>query len=174
MSTDDYDPPYAIARTPTEVALYLDLTPCPDCGSDQADWRDRLTALDDEPVLIYTGNCADCGALREYVFSPPPGPSPGPFGGLEPSELIDACQWLTAADRIAGQVAADDRSESARTVMTIARQAVEEVVKFIPPSEDAVPDEAFWTDAGRAERALDPGRFRLDRLLVIRDSYASV
>jgi len=37
---------------------------------------------------------------------------------------------------------------------------------------DAVPVEAFWTDAGRAERERDPGRFRLDRLLAVRDSYS--
>ena len=168
-----YDPPYAIARTSTEVTLYLDLNPCPDCGSDQADWQDQF-----DTVLTYTGECAGCGAHREYYFSPPQHgmgdavSTIGSFGGLEASELIDAGQWLAVADRIAGQVAAGDRSEAALAVMAIAQQAVEEVVKFIPPSQDAVPDEAFWTDAGRAVRELDPGRFRLDRLLVIRDSYS--
>lgn len=166
-----YDPRYAIARTPTEMMLYLELTPCPDCGSDQADWHDRLTEVDDEPVLSCTGVCAGCGARREYLFSQPPRIQDEPFGGPEPSELVDAGQWLTIADRIAAQVAVHDDSEAARAAMAIARRAVEEVVKFVPPSADAVPDEAFWTEAGRSERALDPGRFRLERLLVIRDSY---
>jgi hypothetical protein len=158
-----YDPPYAIARTSTEVTLYLELNPCPDCGSDQADWH--------EQALTYTGECLGCGAQREYMFSPPQQASPETFGGPAPSELIDAGQWLALADRIAGEVAVDDRSEGALTAMAVARQAVEEVLKFIPPSQDTVPDEAFWTDAGRAVRELDPGRFRLDRLLVVRDSY---
>ncbi|TDW22804.1 hypothetical protein [Kribbella kalugense] len=161
MST--YDPPYAIARTSTEVSLYLDLIPCPDCGSDQADWQ--------EEAFTYTGECVGCGAQREYTFSPPEHAIRDTFGGPEPSELIDAGQWLAVADRIAGEVAVNDRSEGALTAMALARQAVEEVLKFIPPSQDTVPDEAFWTDAGRAERELDPGRFRLDRLLVVRDSY---
>lgn len=163
MST--YDPPYAIARTSTEVTLYLELNPCRDCGSDQTDWPEQ-------PVLIYAGTCVGCGARREYFFSPPQhAVRETSFGGPEASELIDAGQWLVVADRLAGEVAVDDRSEAALAVMAVARQAVEEVVKFIPPSQDAVPDAAFWTDAGRAVRGLDPGRFRLDRLLVVRDSY---
>ncbi|MGW7685961.1 hypothetical protein ACWGID_34770 [Kribbella sp. NPDC054772] len=165
-----YDPQYAIARTPTEVMLYLDLTPCPDCGSHEASWEDRRTDVDGEPAIRYAGVCAGCGAQREYLFSPPLTESPA-FGGPEPSELIDAGQWLSVADRIAAEVAVDDRSEAARTVMAFARQAVEEVVKFVPANVDAVPDAAFWTADGRATRELDPGRFRLDRLLLIRDSY---
>ncbi|MFF0341130.1 hypothetical protein [Kribbella sp. NPDC004875] len=165
-----YDPRYAIARTPTEVMLYLDLTPCPDCGSHEAAWADRRTEVDGEPVIRYAGACAGCGAQREYLFSPPSNESAA-FGGSEPSELIDAGQWLAVADRIAGEVAVGDRSAAARRVMALARQAVEEVVKFVPADLDAVPDDAFWTADGRATRALDPGRFRLERLLVIRDSY---
>ena len=162
-----YDPPYAIARTSAEAALYLELSPCPDCGSTETDWQDQQTA----EVLSCTGACTGCGALREYLFSKPLHAYDG-FGGPEPSELIDAGQWLELADRIAGQVAADERSDEAREAMAVARQAVEEVIKFVPPTADAVLDEAFWTEAGRAVRALDPGRFRLERLLVIRDSYS--
>jgi hypothetical protein len=165
-----YDPPYAIARTSTEAMLYLELSPCPDCGSVETDWRDQRIA---GQVLSCTGVCGGCGALREYLFSAPLQTYDGVgFGGSEPSELIDAGQWLAVADQIAGQVEVDDLGEESRAAMAFARQAVEEVVKFIPPAADAVPDEAFWTEAGRAVQALDPGRFRLERLLVIRDSYS--
>lgn len=163
-----YDPPYAIARTSAEAALYLELNPCPDCGSYQTDWHDQLT---DEQVLRCAGVCEGCGAHREYLFSPPLHAHEG-FGGSEPSELIDAGQWLAVADRIAGQVPVDDHGTEARAALAVARQAVEEVAKFVPPTADAVPDESFWTEAGRAVRALDPGRFRLERLLLIRDSYS--
>ncbi|WP_238332567.1 hypothetical protein [Kribbella jejuensis] len=122
-------------------------------------------------MLRCAGVCANCGAVREYLFSSPP-QLYDDFGGPEPSELIDAGQWLAFADQVAGLVAVDDRSEEARAAMTLARQAVEEVVKFVPAAADAVPEDAFWTEAGRAVRALDPGRFRLERLLVIRDSYS--
>lgn len=169
-----YDPPYAIARTSAEAALYLELTPCPDCGSTETDWYDQQMG----GVLSCAGVCAGCGANREYLFSSPqpddsvPQSATSEFGGPEPSELINAGQWLAFADQIAGQVAVDDRSEQARDAMAVARQAVEEVAKFVPASADAVPEEAFWTEAGREVRALDPGRFRLERLLVIRDSYS--
>ncbi|TCC25497.1 hypothetical protein [Kribbella speibonae] len=168
---NDYDPPYAIARTTTEVMLYLDLTACPDCGSDAAEWQHDLHV----GALRYVGACARCGSEREYLFSPPYQgflDDGATFGGPEPSELVDAGQWLAVADWIAGEVPADDRSEAARAVMAYARQAVQEVLKFVPPAGDAVPDEAFWTDAGRAERERDPGRFRLGRLLAVRDSYS--
>jgi hypothetical protein len=55
--------------------------------------------------------------------------------------------------------------------LAIARAAVEEVVKFIQPGQDAVPDDAFWTEDGRRVRDTEPGRFRLERLLVVRDAY---
>ncbi|MGW6196513.1 hypothetical protein ACWF0M_10260 [Kribbella sp. NPDC055110] len=167
----DYDPPYAIARTTTEAMLYLDLTVCHGCGSDQAAWQYDVH----DGALRYVGACADCGAEREYLFSPPYDgllDDVATFGGPAPSELVDAGQWLAVADWIAGEVAADDRSEAARTAMAHACQAVQEVLKFVSPYGDVVPEEAFWTDAGRAERDRDPGRFRLDRLLAVRDSYS--
>jgi len=168
---NDHDPPYAIARTTAEAMLYLDLTACPDCGSDDAVWQRAI----DDGALRYVGVCGHCGAEREYLFSPPYQgllDDVATFGGPEPSELVDAGQWLAIADAIAGEVPADDRSAAARAVMAYACQAVQEVLKFVPRAGDAVPVEAFWTDAGRAERERDPGRFRLDRLLAVRDSYS--
>jgi hypothetical protein len=169
-----YDPTYAIARTRDEALLYLELNPCPDCGTVETAWEDGLAQLDGELVISYTGDCPGCGAEREYLFGLPERETLGPFpnfGGTEPSELLDAGQWLQVADRAASTVAADDRSEAARAVLDVAAAAVEEVVKFIPPGEDVVPDEAFWTGEGRATLDAEPGRFRLERLLVVRDSY---
>jgi hypothetical protein len=56
-------------------------------------------------------------------------------------------------------------------VLSIARAAVEEVIKFVPPGVDAVPVDEFWTPQGRELFQAEPGRFRLDRLLVVRDTY---
>lgn len=174
----DHDPAYAIARTGDETLLFLELNPCPDCGSIETPWEHGLADEDGELVIKYAGTCAQCGAEREYFFGLPEQESTGPFptfGGPEPSELIDAGQWMSVADSAAGSVpedaAADD--EQAVTVMAIARAAVEEVIKFVPPDADAVPDDAFWTDAGRALRDAEPGRFRVERLLVVRDSYSN-
>ncbi|TCO50021.1 hypothetical protein EV646_10292 [Kribbella antiqua] len=174
MNEEPYDPPYAIARTRDEVLLYLELTPCPDCGTVETSWEDGLAHVEGSLVISYAGECPGCGASREYLFGLPERETPGPFpnfGGPEASELLDAGQWLAVADRAAGSVGVDDRSEAARAVMSVARAAVEEVVKFIPPGADVVPDDAFWTGEGRATLDAEPGRFRLERLLVVRDSY---
>jgi hypothetical protein len=172
----EYDPKYAIARTGDETLLYLELHPCEDCGSIDIPWEHGLADDDGELVISYTGTCANCGAEREYLFALPERESVGPFphfGGAEPSELIDAGQWLGVADQAAGSVPADTvLDEEAAVVLRVARAAVEEVIKFVPPGADVVPDAAFWTSEGRQLRDAEPGRFRLERLLVVRDSYS--
>jgi hypothetical protein len=130
-----------------------------------------LTDVQSELVSSYVGVCPGCGAGREFLFGLPdaeaaPGAFPD-FGGPEASEILDAGQWLEIADR----AAADDGVDADRR-LALARAAVEEVVKFIPLGEHVVPDDAFWTDEGLRVRAEEPGRFRLERLLVVRDSYS--
>ena len=167
-----YDPKYAIARTDDEALLYLELHPCPDCDSVDTPWQQGLADDEGELVISYAGVCSGCGAEREYLFGLPErewiAPFPN-FGGPEPSDLLDAGQWLQIADVTAGSVP-DDEAE-AGLALSLARAAVEEVIKFIPAGSLTVPDEAFWTDEGRDVRAAEPGRFRLERLLVVRDSY---
>lgn len=164
---------FAVARTRDEAYLYLELTPCRDCGSTEAPWEHALIEVDGELTISYAGTCAGCGAEREYLFGLPARETPPvswpTFGGAEPSELLDAGQWLAVADRAAGSVPADPE-ETAR-VLSVARAAVEEVIKFVPPGQDAVPEDEFWTPDGRQVRDSEPGRFRLDRLLVVRDTY---
>jgi hypothetical protein len=165
---------FAVARTTDEAYLYLELTPCEDCGAVTTSWDQGLIEVDGELTISYVGACPGCGVGREFLFGPPaqeipPGPFPT-FGGSEPSEIFDAGQWLEIADNAAGDVPIDDPAEAGRR-LALARAAVDEVVKFIPAGEHSVPDDAFWTEAGSRIRADEPGRFRLERLLVVRDSY---
>jgi hypothetical protein len=171
----EYDPPYAIARTNDEAMLYLELQPCPDCGSVEARWEHGLTEVDGELAISYAGICPGCDAEREYLFGLPERETLSPFpnfGGPEPSDLLDAGQWLQVADQVASAVPVDDDAGAA-LALRVARAAVEEVVKFIPAGSDTVSDDAFWTEEGRQVRDSEPGRFRLERLLVVRDSYRS-
>jgi hypothetical protein len=165
--------PFAVARTRDEAHLYLDLHPCA-CGSAETAWHTALADVGGELVSRYTGGCADCGREREYLFGLPEGETMAgdfpTFGGAEPSQLLDAGEWLWVADLTAGNVPADDPA-AAGQALAIATAAVEEVIKFIPAGHDEVPGDAFWSPQGRGVRAAEPGRFALDRLLVVRDTY---
>ncbi|GAA3230197.1 hypothetical protein [Nonomuraea helvata] len=164
---------FAVARTRDEAHLYLDLHPCA-CGSVETTWQSGLISVEEGLVSRYSGSCEECGTRREYLFGLPErpvAPTGYPtFGGAEPSELLDAGEWLWVADLTAGNVPVDDQAEARRT-LRIATAAVEEVVKFVPPGADAVPDDGFWSERGQQMRAAEPGRFQLDRLLVVRDTY---
>ncbi|MEV0167667.1 hypothetical protein [Nonomuraea fuscirosea] len=164
---------FAVARTRDEAHLYLDLHPCA-CGSVDTTWESGLVGAEGGPANRYSGVCGECGRDREFVFGLPERPvMPAgypTFGGQERSQLLDAGEWMWVADLTAGNVPVDDEAEARRT-LSVAAAAVAEVVKFIPPGAEAVPDDGFWSPRGREVRAAEPGRFRLDRLLIVRDSY---
>jgi hypothetical protein len=164
---------FAVARTRDEAQLYLELHPCPDCGSIDAPWEQALIEVDGELTSSYAAICPGCDAHREYLFGLPARETPvrgwPTFGGPEPSEVLDAGQWLDVADTAASEVPADPAE--AGKVLAVARAAVDEVIKFVPAGADAVPQDGFWTREGRAVRDAEPGRFRLERLLIARDTY---
>lgn len=162
---------FSVARTRDEAHLYLDLHACEECGSIDVTWENALVNVAGEILNRYAGRCPGCGTDREFFFGLPKQevmPQGYPtFGGGEASQLLDAGEWLWVADMTAGNVPADNAGQA----LAIAIAAVEEVVKFIPPAQDEVPDGAFWSDRGRQVRNAEPGRFRRDRLLVVRDTY---
>ncbi len=45
------------------------------------------------------------------------------------------------------------------------------MIKFIPPGQEDVPDNAFWTERGQQVHDAEPGRFGRGRLEVVRDTY---
>ncbi|MEV0790551.1 hypothetical protein [Kribbella sp. NPDC050459] len=167
---------FAVARTWDEAQLYLELHPCPDCGSVEAPWEQTLVQIDGGPACSYAAVCPGCRAEREYLFGLPAQETAvqgwPTFGGPEPSEIIDAGQWLDVADTAAAAV--PTAPDEAGRVLAVARAAVVEVIKFVPAGADAVPEDEFWTPEGQAVRAAEPGRFRLDRLLVTRDAYGEL
>jgi hypothetical protein len=165
---------FAVARTRDEAHLYLELHPCPDCGAADAPWEQALVEVDGEIASSYAAICPGCSAEREYLFGVPARQTAveewPAFGGSEPSEILDAGQWLAVADTAAASVPTDP--VEADRVLAIAQAAVAEVIKFVPAGADAVPDDEFWTPQGQAVLAAEPARFRLDRLLLTRDTYA--
>ena len=168
-----------LARSNEEVHLFLDLNPC-DCGGEDAA-RDSAVSLDGDRWLVrYTCICARCGRQREVVFRQPASPARPAVGGWsvgdEPSQLLDAGEWLWVSDMFAGapaEVDGLDREEAARAREDLAAAggALDEVVKFLPAGADEVPDSAFWTERGRQVWQAEPGRFRRERLAAVRDRY---
>lgn len=162
---------FFVARTRDEAHLFLDLHPCETCGSVDMTWQNALTNTTGELLSRYWGTCPGCATEREFLFALPEReviPEGYPtFGGEEPSQLLDAGEWLWVAELTASNVPPDDSGQA----LAIAIASIEEAVKFIPPGEDEVPEAAFWSDRGRRVRDADPARFRRDRLIVVRDTY---
>jgi hypothetical protein len=163
-----------LARTRDEAHLYLDLHPCA-CGSVDTDWAAALTDADGRPARRYYGGCGGCGRRREHVFLLPDRPTlPGAsdvvrFGGPEPSELLDAGEWLWVADLCAADAARLPEGDPAvaRSLAT-AVAAVDEVLKFVPGGADDLPADAVWSERGREVWRTERGRLRRSRLETFR------
>jgi hypothetical protein len=169
------------ARSSVEAHAYLGLHPCPQCGDERFD--PVVAVLVEDGVLItrYTGRCRTCRSAREFRFRIDeewadndlgPGLTPGPprFGKSDPSEIIDAGQWLRAADLIMSETptnilgVSENEWRERQYLFTVAAESVGEVLKFIPDGADRVPSTCFWTDLGREMRDQAPQRFARDKL----------
>jgi hypothetical protein len=172
-----------LARSSHEALLHMDLTPCP-CGGQGADTDSVVVDLGDGRLgRRYTRTCHACGLAREFLYrlpDEPPEPTEFAYGGPEPSQLIDAAQWLSVADRYARAVPAKagelppDQLRAARGRLAAAVAALDEVVKFVPPGADGVPSSAVWTPMGRAVAETEAARLSVGRLSAVRAAYVSV
>ncbi|MEU3612930.1 hypothetical protein ABZ725_11570 [Streptomyces sp. NPDC006872] len=168
------------ARSAFEAHLYMDLHPC-ECGSGDFDRQHRLEQHGDDLVAVYEGACRQCGTTRRFVFRmaeevPPPPPA---FGGPEPSQIIDPGEFAGVALRLSESVGVrllntpESEKYKLRDAMAYIVAAFEEVPKFIPPGEDAVPADAFTSEAGKARYRREPRDFERDILeMNIRDARA--
>jgi hypothetical protein len=174
--------PVPLARSTEEAYLHLDLHGC-DCGGADADRSSAVRFVDGEWLTRYLCTCARCGRQRTFEFREPDVPARPGTGewavGPQPSELIDAGEWMWVADtfgrapvELAGLPA--DEAAQARADLAAAAGAVDEVLKFLPATADEVPDSAFWTDRGRQVRATDPGRFQRGRIEAARAAYRAL
>jgi hypothetical protein len=168
-------------RSNAEAHLYMELHPCERCGGIELAQGSSVILVDGELATRHAGDCTRCGAAREFVFRLPeqepfPDEEEPSFGDDQPSEIIDAGEWLWLADLIAqatpagtGDLTEEDRHQ-ARFDLRTAAAAVAEAIKFVPPDAEAVPAESLWSSRGRAVYQDEPGRFRLPRLQAARRS----
>ncbi|KFF96758.1 hypothetical protein PV367_40085 [Streptomyces europaeiscabiei] len=159
------------ARSSAEAHLYMDLHRC-ECGSGDFDRQHRLELHGDDLVAVYEGACGECGRMRRFTFRmsadiPPPAPA---FGGAEPSQIIDPGEFAEVAFRIsesAGiQILNTPKSEhhKMRGAVAYTVAAFEEIPKFIPSGENAVPASAFVSEVGKARYRREPRDFEREIL----------
>ncbi|MEE6258880.1 hypothetical protein [Plantactinospora sonchi] len=169
-----------LERSVEEAHLYMAMRPCDVCGEAEFECRSAVIMAEGDLASRYDGPCAGCGTKREFVFrlpdTVPPPTAELRFGGPEPSELLDAGEWLWAAANFAhepigdlGELAAEREADLAGAAV-----AIDEVLKFVPDGAVGPPDAAFWTDRGRQMRAEYPDDFRRDRLEARRNQYRRV
>jgi len=161
--------------------MFMALHPCERCGDES--FAPVVQQVTEDGVLItrYTGQCNTCRTVRDFRFrvdkewaddeqGPPLDPDEPRFGKTDPSEVIDAGQWLRAADQILADTPSNILGVSEAEwrerhfMFTAAAECVGEVAKFIPDGADTVPSTAFWTDSGREMRDRVPDRFERDKL----------
>lgn len=166
-----------IARSAIECHLYIELHPC-SCGEALEPGRHRLESRESGLVAVYRAGCRRCGSTRHFEFVMGDAIVPlGKFGGSKPSQIIDAGEFLAVADSAARQVPADvsgldaGARARARTLMHRAAAAIEEVLKFILPGEEAVSQEALSSTHSAAMYSEEPGRFRRSRLQAVLRVY---
>jgi hypothetical protein len=172
-------------RSPAEAHLYMDLQPCVGCGRLGFDGNDSAVIMSGRELAArYRAVCPQCGTRREFVFLLPEETMPIFHDALEPrygddsaSELLDAAEWLWLSDLASTDVPTWPRDLPAETChdhlcgLREAAACVAEVLKFVPPGSAHVPPEAVWTERGRELYERSPGRFRRDRLEVLRATY---
>jgi hypothetical protein len=162
-----------LARTNAEAHLYMDLRPCDACGHRGFSGDSAMVFVDGELCSRYSGACPRCGTERKFTFRVPeevrlPLERDIVFGGPEPSELLDAGEWLTVADLAAGRPEPDDAD------LALAAAAIDEALKFIPEGADEVPPETLRTEDGREVYEREPGRFRRARLAAVASTYRDI
>ena len=146
------------------------LHPCERCGEADFPWsRHEIGPGEGGLVSVYEGDCPSCGQGRRFAFAVDEEPVPPPaYGGPEPSQIIDPGEFYAMAERAAAYArAVPDGHEAAVDALA----AIEEVLKFLPPGADAVPEDAFASAGGMAVYSAGPERFRRERLESLRDEY---
>ncbi|MFI6401764.1 hypothetical protein [Streptomyces sp. NPDC050548] len=162
--------PYA--RSIAEEHLYMRLHPCV-CGSvARTGMRHSTGVIAQGLTSDHEFVCMGCGAERRFVFRLP-GLVPrydDMYGGPDPSQIIDAAEWrMVALDAMGRAQQLRGRRTGLRKLfgrgvqkpqmqraLEEALGSYQEMLKFIPPAADTIPDSAFFTENGRRIRTQEP------------------
>jgi hypothetical protein len=112
-----------------------------ECGEASFERQSSVIVVGNDLGRVYRGACARCGQPREFQFRLPEVPI------------------------------ASTRTPPTRRDLGIARAAIFEILKFMGPDDDGVPEVAFTSARGRKMRDAEPGRFRRARLEMVVATY---
>lgn len=163
------------------MRIYLLLRQCV-CGLTEIErWRDTEVVHAGAPARRFTGVCGNCGRSRQFTVALPPGATrlaePYDFGD-GPSHVIDPGEWWSVAEIYAAHTqehltspafGSDAEIEIVFLALAFRLGAIDEIIKFLPDGEEAVPEPAFWTVDGRIVYELLPDRFTRSTLLAQRE-----
>jgi hypothetical protein len=157
-------------RTYNEAILYIRLRPC-GCGETEATWLDVRLTLDDAPARYFTAECPGCGRPREFTLAMPAEAKQLPdlvFGeGDEVSRVIDPGEWLGVADLygrraeelLSNEELSDDDVNAIYYALSARVSAFDEILKFLPPKADIMPEWLCRSTTGRAIYEQQTARF---------------
>lgn len=157
-----------LVRFSYECVVYLMFHPC-SCG-DLTIQNVRISSRGEHELALYEGPCSRCGRRRHVEF----------VIGIDynaPSTVVDAGQWLLAAEQMARQVPGDlstlnsEERRAGAADLTHAVVALEEALKFVVADTDQVPESALFSPESRALRASEPGRLRGTRIAAVLATY---
>ena len=165
-----------LARTISEAHLYMDMCGCPSGARDHS--------------LMEHGN----QLISQYTTSRPHDEKPHTFrfiipeealgtdtiGGAQPSKILDPAAFLRYADLLADSVPGSPSGletpalKAAKFRLIKAAECIAEVMKFMPPSAQALDETAFLTEESRSYFSFSPGRFTRSRLNAVADTYQKI
>ncbi|GAA4599550.1 hypothetical protein BJY16_003116 [Actinoplanes octamycinicus] len=132
------------AHTYAEAYLFIDLTPC-ECGETRFAPAAEPVTLPDGPAHRWYGPCPRCGRDRAFVFRFATYADRSTPGYVEyshrpePSELLDARQWLWVSEQYAATVPLEvdalralprDEQRAVKLRLSAAESALAEAAKF--------------------------------------------
>ncbi|MBI4955006.1 MAG: hypothetical protein HY908_23485 [Myxococcales bacterium] len=167
--------PVLAARCLAEAHLYLDLRGAP------RERTEELVATPDGPVTVLTARGAGADPPARFAFRvAEPAGRLGTGGVRGPSAILGPAELLVWADILSkrapgsGDGLSAREREAARDDVLTAAACLEEILKFVPPGQQAVPASAFGGEAARRVYEKEPGRFNGARLEVVAETYRRI
>ncbi len=158
-----------------EEYFYMMVNPC-GCGGAWFPAGQAIEPTDGRVRHRIEAKCSRCGKERAFPFELPGEAAPGGPAQVreinptdEPSRAVDLAQWLDLAEFYLKRI--EGLKDSVRKAQSLldARLCLEEALKFYGPEDDAPPDEALWSDAGRKKARRHSDAFRRETLEAMLD-----